>query len=287
VTIRSTRLLSIAIAIAVIVTGAAAVVVRAQLPAIGAGALLFPARRVSALPAPAGCHERAFDGVDAHLAGWVCTSDAGASKPTIVYLHGIGDNRDSSVGVIERLQRRGFNVITYDSRGHGRSAGDRCTYGFLEKQDVRRVLDQAVVNRAIVIGHSLGAAVALQAAAIDARIEAVVAASTFADLRSIATERAPFMFSPDLIEAAFARAERDASFVVGEVSPLRAAASITVPAFIIHGALDTGTRPAHSERVYDALRGPKRLHLVPNAGHNDALRGDVWSLIENWLDELI
>ena len=35
---------------------------------------------------------------------------------------------------------------------------------------------------------------------------------------------------------------------------------------VIHGADDTETPPAHSQRVYDALRGPKRLILVPGAG---------------------
>ena len=151
---------------------------------------------------------------------------------------------------------------------------------------MRRVLDQAGVDRAIVIGHSLGGAVALQAAAIDSRIRAVVAASTFSDLRSIATERAPFVFSADLIEAAFARAQHDAQFVVNEVSPLLAAKTITVPAFILHGALDRGTPPTHSERVYDALNGPKRLLIVPNAGHNDLLSPGVWAQIEAWIDEL-
>jgi hypothetical protein len=32
-------------------------------------------------------------------------------------------------------------VIAYDSRAHGESGGDACTYGFFEKEDLRRVLD--------------------------------------------------------------------------------------------------------------------------------------------------
>ena len=265
---------------------AAALIARAQLPGIGAGALLYPARHVSTRATPAGCVERTFDGVRARLAGWVCTADSGSSRPTIVYLHGIADNRDSATGVIERFRHRGFNVIAYDSRAHGRSEGDRCTYGFFEKQDLRLVLDQAGVDRAILIGHSLGGAVALQTAAIDGRIQAVVAASTFADLRTIATDRAPFVFSPSLIDAALARAEHDAQFVVSEVSPLRAAAGLTIPVFIIHGVLDRGTRAAHSQLVYDALRGPKELLLVRDAGHNDVLGSDVWARIERWIDAL-
>ena len=261
----------------------AATVAYSQLPAIGAGALLFPTRRASMRAAPKQCAERRFDGVNAGLAGWVCTPKDAGDKPAILYLHGIADNRDSAIGVIDRFVARGFTVIAYDSRGHGQSDGDRCTYGFFEKQDMSRVLDQAGVQRAIIIGHSLGAAVALQAGAADRRVIAIVAASTFSDLRTVATERAPAVFTAATIQAAFARAEHDGRFVVDEVSPIRAAAQIAVPVFLIHGALDADTRPAHSERVFAALKGPKELLIVPGAGHNDVFRTDVWARIDRWI----
>jgi uncharacterized protein len=251
---------SVAIGIVMLLAVAGAAVAWSQLPAIGAGA---------------------------QLAAWVCAADdAAGARATIVYLHGISDNRDSSTGVIDRFLQRGFNVVSYDSRAHGRSEGDRCTYGFFEKQDLQRVLDQSGVNRAILIGHSLGAAVALQAAAIDRRVLAVVAASTFADLRSIATERAPFVFTPPLIEAAFARAEHDGQFIVDEASPLRAAPAITVPVLLVHGTADRNTRSTHSERVYAALGGPKQLLLVHGAAHVDVFRSEVWATIERWIDAL-
>jgi dipeptidyl aminopeptidase/acylaminoacyl peptidase len=40
---------------------------------------------------------------------------------------------------------------------------------------------------------------------------------------------------------------------VDDVSPVRAAARITVPVLLIHGAADVETPPAHSERVRAAL----------------------------------
>jgi fermentation-respiration switch protein FrsA (DUF1100 family) len=40
---------------------------------------------------------------------------------------------------------------------------------------------------------------------------------------------------------------------------------------------DRETPAAHSRRIYDALRQPRRLLLVPGADHNDVLRGEeVW-----------
>lgn len=204
------RVLSIGCAAVAVLVFGTLMIAATQLPAIGAGALLFPSRRAMTTPVPQGCVGREFSGVDVTLQGWQCSTTA-ARRGTVVYLHGVADNRGSSVGAIQRLVPHGFDVIAYDSRAHGASGGDRCTYGFYEKRDLQRVLDQLNVNDAIVIGHSLGAAVALQAVSIDARIRAVVAASTFSDLRTIATERA-YGFPSWSLGPAFARAERDGAF---------------------------------------------------------------------------
>jgi pimeloyl-ACP methyl ester carboxylesterase len=187
--------------------------------------------------------------------------------------------------VAERFTRRGYDVVVYDSRAHGESEGEACTYGYYEKQDLRRVIDTVDGGPVAVLGISLGGAVALQAAAIDARIRTVVAVSTFSDLRTVATERAPRIASANDIEAAFRLAETIAHFQVGDVSPVASAREITVPVLLVHGEDDRETPPAHSRRVFAALQGPKRLMMVPGAGHDDALRPDVWNTIEAWIDE--
>lgn len=271
-----------AIAVLALVLGGIAV---SQLPAVGAGALLFPSRHVNPRKMPAACAERTFATAGITLKGWQCQSTIEPRRGTVVYLHGIADNRGSAIGAIERLLPKGFDVVAYDSRAHGTSDGDRCTYGYFEKRDLQRVIDQLGVDHVIVIGHSLGGAVALQAAAVEPRIRAVVAVSSFSDLKTIATERA-FYFPAWSLAPAFARAERDGNFVVDDVSPVRAAAAISVPVLLVHGAADRNTPPSHSARVFDALPGSKRLITVPNAGHNDVLRSEVWQEIEGWLSLL-
>lgn len=265
-----------------VLVGIVGAVAATQLPAVGAGALLFPTRHLNSFKIPGGCTERTFAGVDVALHGWQCPSSAPVRRGTVVYLHGVADNRGSSRGAIAALTPAGFDVVAYDSRGHGDSEGDRCTYGFYEKRDLQRVVDQAGDDRVILMGHSLGAAVALQAAAIDPRVKAVVAASSFSDLRTIASERA-FGFPAWSLGPAFARAERDGKFVVDDVSPVKAAAQITVPVLLVHGVNDRDTLPIHSQRIYEALRAPKQLILVPGAGHNDVLQANVWDQIAAWL----
>jgi dipeptidyl aminopeptidase/acylaminoacyl peptidase len=56
---------------------------------------------------------------------------------------------------------------------------------------------------------------------------------------------------------------------------------------LIHGAEDTDTLPAHSERVFAALGGPKRLILVPHARHNQSLSGEVWNELDQWIEQVL
>ena len=255
-------------------------------PTIAAGGLLHPAKR-TALPAvPSQCAEREFAGSGVTLRGWSCGAD-GARRGTIVYLHGIADNRGSGVGTIRRFTAQGFDVVAYDSRAHGLSEGETCTYGYFEKADLGRVMDTLPEGPVILIGTSLGAAVALQAAALDPRVSGVIAAEVFSDLETVARDRAPFFLTDRTIRKAFVVAEERGSFHVADVSPVEAARHIRVPVLFIHGAADTETAPAHSVRVLGALAGPKRLILVEGAGHNRSLSDPaVWIEIDTWLSTL-
>jgi len=252
----------------------------------GAGALLHPYRRHVTRARPAGAEDLEVRNGGVTLRGWRFRH-SGPARGTVIYLHGSADNRTSGIFAAEHYVPRGFDVIVYDSRAHGESEGDACTYGYYEKQDLQRVIDTASVQPIVVIGVSLGAAVALQAAAIDPRIATVVGIATFSDLRTVATERAPSFASKGEVEAAFRLAESTARFRVADVSPVASAPAIGVPVLLVHGQEDRETPPAHSQRVFAALGEPKRLLLVPGVGHNDGLSRDVWSTIDAWIDRAV
>ena len=275
--------LKVVVALTGALTVVAATVFNRELPTLGANGLLHPYRRMMD-PGTRDVHPtRSFAGADVGLAGWNIRARS-PRRGTVIYLHGVADNRGSALTAAQRFPDRGFDVVAYDSRAHGESGGDFCTYGFNERRDLRRVIDQVGSGLVVVIGSSLGAAVGLQAAAEDPRIDAVVAAESFSDLKTVATERAPWFFTDGAIRRSFALAEQLGHFRVEDVSPVAAAARIHVPVFLIHGANDLETFPEHSRRIFDALGGPKRLLILEGAGHNQSLQPSTWDEIENWLD---
>ena len=279
---RRIRYVTAGVTIALVAIG----VLLSQLPAFGAGALLHPLRVRGAGTTPPHCEETFFDGDGVRLAGWRCRATA-ERRGTIVTLHGFGDNRRGAVGIIARYLPRGFDVIAYDSRAHGESDGDVCTYGVRERDDLRRVIDTLERGPVLLIGTSLGGAVALQEAAHDSRVAAVIAAESFADVRTVARERAPAYFTATIIERAFALAERQGQFRIDDASPERAARLITAPVLLVHGAEDVETPPEHSRRIYRSLTGPKRLILVAGVGHNRSLQSEVWPEIDAWIENAV
>lgn len=229
---------------------------------------------------------RTADGLT--LDGWVL-EPRGATRGTVVLLHGKDINRTHFLGYAEGLRSDGYRLVAYDQRAHGRSEGSVVSYGCREVNDLQRVLDEAAVGPVAVIGESLGAAVALQAAAVEPRIRVVVAAAPFADLRTLLEQKAPFFMSGDQRRAAIQLAEEAMGCSVDALSPAAAAARIEVPTLVLHGSADRFIPIEHSLRVVAALKGPHRLVRLLGVGHVDVLTHEqVWRLIQEFIgDELV
>jgi dipeptidyl aminopeptidase/acylaminoacyl peptidase len=226
---------------------------------------------------------RAPDGVT--LKGWKVRA-AQPNGDWILVLHGVSDNRTGNLGHAEFLLRNGYNVVMMDSRAHGESGGAMVTYGWLERHDTVAVIDALMSSEKVAhlgaLGVSMGAANALQSAAIDPRIEAVVAEDPFANLREVSYDYAGLDVAPLLGKTLFRTASivamREAglagNFSPDDVSPEKAVASRPFAILIICGTNDHRIPCRHAERVYNAAIGPKELWEVPDAGHAAALGRD-------------
>jgi len=85
-------------------------------------------------------------------------------QPTIVFLHGA--QNDHSVWALQSryFAHHGWNVLAPDLPGHGRSGGQALTTVEAMADWVLALLDAADCKQALLVGHSMGSLIALEAA---------------------------------------------------------------------------------------------------------------------------
>lgn len=221
----------------------------------------------------------------ATLEAWILEDRSGRSpRGTALVLHGIRDDKSSMVGVGRSLAARGLRAILVDLRGHGASTGRWLTYGVVESQDLVRLIDQlealGVIRGPVSIyGPSYGGAVALQTAARDPRVRAVVSLSTFASLRAVVppyADRIPVIGAalPDaLIDSIVDDAGELGGFSPDAADTVAAIARTDARVLLVHGERDGSIPFEHAEALRDAC-GSQTCELlpIPGADHAGTLR---------------
>jgi pimeloyl-ACP methyl ester carboxylesterase len=85
------------------------------------------------------------------------------AQPTAIFIHGA--QNDHSVWCLQTryFAHHGLNVLALDLPGHGRSKGKACTSVEAMAAWLLEVMDAVGVDKALMVGHSMGSLIALEA----------------------------------------------------------------------------------------------------------------------------
>jgi hypothetical protein len=204
-------------------------------------------------PPPPGVEERWITTRDrVRLHAWYAA--AAGTRATILWSHGNGLSVARRPHLVRALAARGVNVLAYDYRGSGRSAGRPSEGGlYLDalaayESELERGVPPA---RIVSFGESLGGAVAIHLAS-QRRVAGLAVVSTLTRLRDLRHGLG--------LVSLFARFDS-----LGRIP------HVTVPVLIAHGDRDRTVRFEHGERLFAAAREPKRFIRAAGAGHGDVL----------------
>lgn len=259
----------------------ALVIVLVGLPYGRAYGLVHPARTpVERTPAALGlpyedAQLRTSDGL--RLAAWYLPPRNGT---VVIGVHGMAGNRAALLEEAQFLYQAGYGLLLLDLRNHGESEGEITTLGFYETRDVAAAVDfirarEGEAARMAALGHSMGAAAVLLAAAEQPSIGAVIAVSPFTSLednvsegiRSLTGLDARFFGPPVLFWAQWL-----SGMDISTVRPVDVIDRISPRAvLLIHGAQDTTLPVRNSYQLYEAARPPKELVIYPQIGHGGFL----------------
>jgi alpha-beta hydrolase superfamily lysophospholipase len=175
--------------------------------------------------------------------------------------------------VAERLQSAGYDVISYDARGHGGSAG-LSTLGDMERHDVAAAVE-AVRPRGlpvVLLGASMGAIAVLRHAAECAGLAGVVTVSSPSRWQVPRTWRSILAVAltqtrPGRALTARRLGARVSPSWTWSDPPLVLVEKVTAPIAFIHGARDRFILPKAAAELYEVAPEPRRLEIVPGMGH--------------------
>jgi pimeloyl-ACP methyl ester carboxylesterase len=222
----------------------------------------------------------------------------GQPRGTVLFFHGIRDRKESHIGMGRHLCSLGYRAVLVDNRGHGRSTGRYLTFGVVESRDAVQILDsldrRGKLTRPVgAMGVSYGGAVAIQTAARDPRIRAVVSVSTFLSLEALLGGYVAYyvpvigsLYTTGQLREALADAGEKASFDPFAADTAAAAGRTGAAILLLHGRRDEKIPPHHAEAIRDAAAGPVKLVIVEDEGHNSIMAdrtGVIHTQMTEWL----
>jgi uncharacterized protein len=198
------------------------------------------------------------------------------SAPAILMLHGLGGSRAQFDQLGPAMVAKGYAVLAINLRGHGDSGGDLRSFGLFEARDAHAAFDwlKAKQSGAKVglAGLSLGGAAALIGPDGPVPADALALTVVYPDIRSAIRNRIASRVGSVLASIGEPLLSYQSRLRFGvwpsELSPLSAVGRATMPIFVIGGEADMFTPAKETRAIFDAVRSPKRLWIVPGADHN-------------------
>lgn len=238
------------------------------------------------------------------------------ARGAVIFAHEFASDSSIATRYCKPLTDKGFDVLAFDFRGHGASAGQdgyhpRQWPSDRETADLSGAIcfvrdwlvQQRRTPRIALFGLSRGACSAILAAGAHPEVCAIVSdgayssdtateffmkrfATIFARLRFIAKNHPPIFWK--LLRVLLFREYRRRS---GCNFPSVRKAIHRLgrkPLLFIHGEKDSYIPVAQCQALYDVAYGPKSLWIVPNARHNQCVKIDpagYFRRITDFLDE--
>jgi pimeloyl-ACP methyl ester carboxylesterase len=196
--------------------------------------------------------------------------DDDPAAPTAIVLHGFARSRYDALARLGPILPHVKRVVMPDLPGHGDAIGRGTRIGADEDSFVESLIDATTSSRVLLVGHSLGATVALHAAARESlaqRVLGVVALAPYERMRTPLGARLDLRGMPrtPLLGPSISVL---GLLGINERSTRESAARAVCPVAVLAGEEDPVTPHAEAESIARAAR-TSRYDVIRGARHDD------------------
>ena len=261
------------------------------------------------------------DGLSLKVQKW---NEVKAPTRSLIIIHGLGEHQDRYQHVAEHFVADGFQVYSYDQRGHGKSEGKRGhSPGITSNiRDLELVIESIPHENLFIYGHSFGGNVlanflirkdcaSLRASVLTgswlrlfkepSKFDVTLASimnkiypkfsqnnqldpKTLSNIEKVAEDYVNDPLVHDQITAGLFK-----SFHASGLYAIENASNISTPTLVIHGADDIITHPKGSEQLAERIGELATLRIYEKTQHelhNDHVATDMLSEISEWLAKI-
>lgn len=202
------------------------------------------------------------------------------SHKTAIVAHGYMGNAETMANYAKMFHDLGYNVLVPDARGHGKSEGDYIGFGWHERKDYVKWIDQVLETNGqseeiVLYGISMGAATVMMTSgeSLPTNVKAIIEDCGYSSVNEELAYQLNELFSLPpfpLIQVTSLMTKIRAGYFFGEADAIKQLEKNQLPMLFIHGDADTFVPYEMLDKVYQATNGPKEKYIVPGAEHAKA-----------------
>lgn len=202
------------------------------------------------------------------------------SHKTAIVAHGYMGNAETMANYAKMFHDLGYNVLVPDARGHGKSEGDYIGFGWHERKDYVKWIDQVLETNGqseeiVLYGISMGAATVMMTSgeSLPTNVKAIIEDCGYSSVNEELAYQLNELFSLPpfpLIQVTSLMTKIRAGYFFGEADAIKQLEKNQLPMLYIHGDADTFVPYEMLDKVYQATNGPKEKYIVPGAEHAKA-----------------
>ncbi|MBO0462828.1 alpha/beta hydrolase [Enterococcus sp. DIV1298c] len=225
-------------------------------------------------------HQTSADGLELS-AIYLPASD---SHKTAIVAHGYMGDAETMANYAKMFHDLGYNVLVPDARGHGKSEGDYIGFGWHERKDYVKWIDQVIETNGqseeiVLYGISMGAATVMMTSGetLPANVKAIIEDCGYSSVNEELSYQLNELFGLPpfpLIQVTSLMTKIRAGYFFGEADSIKQLEKNKLPMLFIHGDADTFVPYEMLDKVYQATNGPKEKYVVPGAEHAKAYSVD-------------
>ncbi|WAA12706.1 alpha/beta hydrolase [Fervidibacillus halotolerans] len=214
------------------------------------------------------------------------------NKKVVLLAHGYRNVGNDMGKYAKMYYDEGFDILIPDHRGHGESEGDYIGYGWHDRFDFLRWIDEMIkrgTESVILHGNSMGAALVLMTSGeeLPDEVKGIIADSSYTTVKEELKHQLKHLYglpSFPILDVTSMITKIRAGYFFGEGSAIDQVKKNTRPLLLIHGDADDLVPTWMGEALYEAAGGEKELWMPENVGHTKAFDVYTKEFIERVMD---